>query len=217
MLLYNALRNKLIEYDGKADLAFKEPFYKPKADGSKGPLVKKVKIESKSTSNVYLKNMKGVAGNGDTVRIDVFYVENEGYYFIPIYVADTVKKDLPNKACVAGKKQANWKEMDDENFVFSVHPNDLLYIKSKNGINLTPMNKDSKKEDINVNEIFGYYIKCNIANGQIAISTHDRMYWQQSLGVKSLLEIKKYEVDVLGNYTEVKLPEKRMKFNFKRK
>lgn len=107
--------------------------------------------------------------------------------------------------------------MDDKNFIFSVYPNDLLYIKSKNGIKLTPMNKDSKKEDINVNEIFGYYIKCNIANAQIAISTHDRIYWQQSLGVKSLLEIKKYEVDVLGNYTEVKLPEKRMKFNFKRK
>lgn len=216
-LLYNALRNKLIEYDGKADLAFKEPFYKPKSDGTKGPLVKKVKIESKSTSNVYLKNMKGVAGNGDTVRIDVFYVENEGYYFIPIYVADTIKKYLPNKACVSGKKQSDWKEMDDKNFIFSVYPNDLLYIKSKNGIKLTPMNKDSKKEDINVNEIFGYYIKCNIANAQIAISTHDRIYWQQSLGVKSLLEIKKYEVDVLGNYTEVKLPEKRMKFNFKRK
>ena len=64
--------------------------------------------------------------------------------------------------------------------------------------------------------MLGYYIKCNISSANISISTHDRMYWQDSLGVKRLLELKKYQVDVLGNYSEVKLPEKRMKFNLKK-
>lgn len=37
------------------------------------------------------------------IRIDVFYVEDDGYYFVPIYVADTKREKLPNKAAVAMK------------------------------------------------------------------------------------------------------------------
>ena len=215
-LLYNALKERLIKYNGKAEEAFKEPFFKPRREGSLGPLVKKVKIESTSSLNVKLEKMNGVAGNGDTVRIDVFYVENEGYYFVPIYVSDTVKNELPNKAPVPNKPYSEWKEMKDENFIFSVYPSDLIYVKSRTGINLAPMNKDSKRENITVNEMLGYYIKCGISTASIALSTNERVYWQPSLGIKTLLEFKKYEVDVLGNYHEVKLPEKRMKFNFKK-
>lgn len=214
-LLYNALKERLIKYSNNAKEAFIEPFYKPKSDGSKGPLVKKVKIESTSTSNVKLYKSKAVAGNGDTVRIDVFYVENEGYYFIPIYVADTIKQKLPNKACVSGKISSEWKEMDDNDFIFSVYPGDLLYIKSARKIRMTPMAKDSKRDDIQVNEVMGYYTKCDISNACIAFSSHDRLYQKKGLGVKTLLEIKKYQVDVLGNYYEVKLPEKRMEFKRK--
>ena len=36
----------------QAAKAFAEPFYKPKADGTPGPLVKKVKVYEKSTLNV---------------------------------------------------------------------------------------------------------------------------------------------------------------------
>lgn len=215
-LLYEALRNRLIEYNNDAKEAFKEPFFKPKSDGTKGPIVKKVKIESPSSKNVYLSKMHGAAGNGDTVRIDVFFVEGEGYYFIPIYVADTIKQELPNKAPVAHKNYEEWKEMDEKDFIFSLYPGDLVYVKSKGNINLVPMAKDSKRKNICVNEMLGYYIKCNISSANISISTHDRMYWQDSLGVKRLLELKKYQVDVLGNYSEVKLPEKRMKFNLKK-
>lgn len=215
-LLYEALRNRLIEFNGNAKEAFKEPFFKPKSDGTRGSLVKKVKIEEKSTSNVYLKNMNGVAGNVDCVRMDVFFVKGEGYYFIPIYVADTVKNELPDKACIQNKPYSEWKEMDNKDFIFSLYPGDLVYVKSKNTINLSPIQKDSKRENISVNELLGYYIKNNISNAQIAISTHDRIYWQPSLGIKSLIEMKKYEVDVLGNVSEVRLPEKRMKFNLKK-
>lgn len=216
-LLYNALKKRLLEYDNNAKEAFKEPFFKPKSDGSKGPLVKKVKIEEPSTCNVSLEKVKGVAGNGDMVRIDVFYVEKEGYYFVPIYVADTIKKELPNKAVISYKTYSEWKEMDDKNFIFSLYPRDLLYVKSKKGINLTPMNEKSNEKKYVVEELYGYYIKAGITNATIAMSTHDRKFWQPSLGIKSLLKMKKFQVDVLGNYTEVKLPEKRMKFNLKKK
>ena len=216
-LLYEALRQRLIKYDNNAKEAFKEPFFKPKSDGTKGPLVKKVKIESVTSSNLYLEKMHGAAGNGDMIRIDVFYVKNDGYYLVPIYVADTIKDKLPNKACMAAKRQTDWKEMKDDDFIFSLYPGDLIYIKNKREIKLKPLKKDSNRENMSVNEIMGYYVSTGISNASITITNHDRTYVQESLGIKTLEEIKKYQVDVLGNYTEVRLPEKRMKFNFKRK
>jgi len=216
-LLYNALRDRLLQYNNNAKEAFKAPFFKPKSDGTNGPLVKKVKIESPTSSNLYLEKIHGAAGNGDMVRIDIFYIENEGYYLIPIYVAETIKDKLPSRACISRKPQSEWKEMDDKDFVFSLYPSDLLYVKSKQSIRLTPINKQSEKEDIFTNEILGYYVKTGISSVSIEITNHDRTYFQPSLGIKKLEKMKKYQVDVLGNYTEVKLPEKRMPFNFKRK
>lgn len=210
-LLYEALKNRLIECNGDAIKAFTEPFYKPKSDGTRGPIVHKVKIEANTTIGVSLNKGKAFAANGDCVRLDIFYVENEGYYFIPIYVSDTVKKELPNKACVAGKKYADWKEMNDEDFIFSIYPRDLIYIQGKNKIKLNPVVKD--KEQIEVEEILAYYVNAGISVAQIAIQTNDNKFNQSSLGIKKLKKLEKYEVDILGNYHKVKLPEKRLPFN----
>ncbi|MDO4282832.1 MAG: type II CRISPR RNA-guided endonuclease Cas9 [Clostridia bacterium] len=215
-LLYEALRKKLIEANGNAKVAFSKPFFKPKSNGEKGPIVNKVKLELKSSSNVKIDKIGGVAGNGDTVRIDVFHIPNEGYYFVPIYVSDTIREALPSKACVSAKPQSKWKEMKNDHFIFSLYPGDLVYIQSKKGFYLTSMKKGNTKEKIFVNEIYGYYIKCGINSSSIALSTHDRRYWQPSLGVRNLAVIKKYQVDILGNYTEVKLPEIRMNFHLKK-
>ncbi|MDD6847633.1 MAG: type II CRISPR RNA-guided endonuclease Cas9, partial [Oscillospiraceae bacterium] len=97
ILLYNALIERLKEFGGDAKAAFEEKFYKPKSDGSKGPLVKKVKVIEKSTLTVPVHKGTAIADNASRVRTDVLYVEGEGYYLVPIYVADTVKKELPNK------------------------------------------------------------------------------------------------------------------------
>lgn len=211
-LLYEALKNRLLEYDGNGEKAFAEPFYKPKSDGTPGPLVKTVKLEDKSTLGVEFKdNEKKYAANGNMVRIDVFKLEGEGYYFIPIYVSDTIKDELPNKACVSGKKYSDWKEMSDEDFIFSLYPRDLLYIKGKNNIKLNPSNNE-KEDPIEVEELMAYYVKAGISSATIKVITNDNMYEQSSLGIKTLQTMKKYEVDVLGNYHEVKLLEKRMNF-----
>lgn len=213
-LLYNALKEQLIKFGGNAEQAFKEDFYKPKSDGTKGPLVKKVKIEEKVTLGVEFNNGKAIAGNGDCVRLDIFYVENEGYYFIPIYVADVIKGELPNKACVQGKNYEDWKEMKEENFIFSIYPKDLLHIVGKNKIKLNSNNKANKS--IEVEEVFAYYVKAGISVAQISIQTHDNKYTQSSLGIKGLKLLEKYEVDLLGNYHKVKLPERRLPFNIKK-
>lgn len=212
--LYNALLNRLIEYEDKggAKEAFKEPFYKPNKDGTTGQIVKKVKIEEKVSSFVSLNNGKSMADNGSMIRIDVFYIEGEGYYFVPIYTADVLKGKLPNKASVAYKPFEEWKEMEDKNFIFSLYPNDLIQIISNRGIKMTPTESKELK-DIVVNKTYAYYISAGITVASIAIRNHDNSYWQPSLGIKSLQQIKKYQVDVLGDISEVKLPEKRIDFS----
>ena len=74
---------------------------------------------------------KGVADNGSMVRIDIFHVADDGYYLVPIYVADTVKEVLPSKACVAGKVYEQWPEIREEDFLFSLYTNDLISIEDR--------------------------------------------------------------------------------------
>lgn len=57
-----------------------------------------------------------------------------------------------------------------------------------------------------------YYVGADISTGSIHIQSHDGKYEQPSLGVKTLLSIEKYEVDPLGEYHRVHLPEKRQAF-----
>ena len=210
-LLYDALLARLKDFGGDGAKAFVQPFYKPKKDGSPGPRVDKVKICEKATVGLPVRD--GIAANGSMVRIDVFYVEDDGYYFVPIYVADTKKESLPNKAVVAYKAYSEWKEMKDENFIFSLYPGDLVRIQSRKGIKL-PLTKGGTGEpEIVRQQGMYYYQTANISSGAVTISTHDRRYSQSSLGIKTLQSIEKYQVDVLGNYYKVDLPEKRMTFS----
>ena len=214
-LLYSAIVERLREFDGDGSKAFPEnyEFHKPKSDGTEGPVVKKVKLVEKSTLNVKARGELGVADNGSMVRIDVFYVENEGYYFVPIYVADTVKPDLPNKACIAFKTYEEWKEMKDEDFVFSLYPNDLMKVTAKKDISMTVNQKDSSlPAKRTTNDDFFYFIKAGISTATITVENHDGAYSVSSLGIKTLLKIEKYTVDPLGNLSKVK-KEKRITFS----
>lgn len=211
-LLYEELKNRLKAY-GNAEQAFKEPVYKPKKDGSQGPRVYKVKTWKPTTSNV--KVAGGIADNGSMVRIDVFHIKegkDKGYYFIPIYVADTIKKELPQKAVTRSSK--GWKEMDDSDFIFSLYPGDLIRVEGNNEIVLTSTKKNSKETQSN-KKFFLYYRGADISGGSITATNHDQSYKIKSLGTKLLRSLEKYEVDVLGNYHKVHLPEKRQAFNLK--
>ena len=210
-LLYNALLSRLKDFGGDGAKAFAQPFYKPKKDGTPGPRVDKVKICEKATIGLPVRN--GIAANGSMIRIDVFYVEDDGYYFVPIYVADTKKERLPNKAVVAYKAYSEWKEMKNENFIFSLYPGDLVRIQSRKGIKLTLTKGGTGEPEIVRQQGMYYYQTANISSGAVTISTHDRRYSQSSLGIKTLQSIEKYQVDVLGNYYKVDLPEKRMTFS----
>ena len=213
-LLYEALKAQLKKYGGDAKKAFTEDFHKPKHDGTPGPIVKKVKVYEKSTINVSVLNGLGAANNGEMVRVDVFHVNGDGYYFVPIYVADTLKPELPDKACV---KTGKWKQMKPEDFVFTLYPNDLFRVKSKKGVILHLANKQSTlPENIKTVDTFLYYINAGIKSVSLTCRNHDNTYIKESLGVKNLEKMEKYTVDILGEAHKVE-KEKRMPFTRKGK
>lgn len=102
--------------------------------------------------------------------------------------------------------------MDDNDFVFSLYSNDLIRITSKKDMKFEVSNKNStlpsKKYD---NEILVYYRGADISTASISGITHDDAYKFKGCGVKTLIKLEKYTVDVLGNVHKVK-KEKRMYF-----
>jgi len=201
--LYSALRQRLLDFDGDAEKAFLVSFYKPTKTGEQGPEVKKVLIAEKSNLNVRVYQDNGVAGNDSMIRVDVFFVENEGYYFVPIYVANTLEDQLPNRACVKSKANNNWKDMHDEDFIFSLYPNDLIKVVAQKDIKLSLINENSTlPKELTKNESMLYYKTLDINRCSIEAINHDKTYKTRSIGKTTKL-IEKYQVDVLGNYYKV--------------
>lgn len=209
-LLYEALKQRLKEYGGDGAKAFADgDFHKPKADGMPGPVVKKVKVEEVSSSFVHVQQNTGVAENDSIVRCDVFYVDGDGYYFVPIYVADTVRDTLPNIAPVAGKDSNGNKKrkiVDEEDFVFSLYRNDLIRIQSNSCIKMSVINKKSTlPEEMSVSGdegVFLYFSGLDVSTAFLSGITNDNTYKHRSIG-KTMRCIEKYEVDVLGNIRKI--------------
>jgi len=197
MLLYSALKEQLLKHDGDGKKAFASDFHMPNRDR----IVRKVKVlDTKSGINL----RGGVAENENMVRVDVFHIANDGYYLVPIYVADTIKPDLPNKAIVAGKSHEHWKEMQDEDFIFSLYPNDLIFVRNKKIMMFNKIHSTSSLPPTQLHqETLVYYKKTGISTGSITVINHDSSYIINSLGVKTLLAFEKYQVDVLGNISRV--------------
>lgn len=217
LLLYNALKRRLEEFGGNAKKAFAEPFYKPRADGTPGAQVRKVKIVDKTSNVICVRDGGGVSKSNNMVRIDVYYVPGEGYYWVPIYVADTVKSTLPNKAVLRNKGMDDWKEMNEKDFQFSLYNNDLVFIERDSPINFSLTNeKSTLPSKFSTERTFVYYQKGDISNAAIKVETPDGAYVFNGLTLNTVRKIGKYQVDVLGNYTLVK-KEKRQNFPAQRR
>ena len=217
-LLYEALKKRLEQFGGKGKDAFKEPFHKPKADGSTGPIVKKCKVLDKINLAVQVHGGKGATANanGSMIRVDIFKVQEKNgkhsYYSVPIYVADTVKAELPKKA-VYRRPYDEWPEMKEADFAFSFYPNDVVYIGGKE-IKMNIMPGCTLATENHVKNDFFYYKGLDIATGAMIVINHDGTYKQRGVGIKQLPLIEKYEVSVLGDL--VKAPY-RQRETFKRK
>ena len=188
-------------------LTFAQDFHKPKADGTEGPVVRKVKIQKKQTMGVFVDSGNGIAENGGMVRIDVYRV-NGKYYFVPVYTADVVKKVLPNRAATAHKPYGEWKVMEDKDFLFSLYSRDLIHIKSKKDIPIKMVNGGME----GIKETYAYYIGADISAANIQGIAHDSRYKFRGLGIQRLDVLEKCQIDVLGHVSVVR-SEKRMGFS----
>lgn len=199
-LLYEALKKRLQEFNGNGKKAFAEPFYKPKADGTRGPLVRSVKLMTRSTLTVPVNDGKGVAQNSEMVRVDVYYVPGEGYYMVPIYRPDILKEEVPMRAVVAHKRYEEWPEMKKEHFQFSLYTNDVIQISSPKDMELSCTNPNSSlPPKMVVNDYVCYFTSFDSAGASISIKSHDNAYYRRGIGIKKLISIKKCDsLSVLG-------------------
>jgi len=188
-----ALHERLQAHGGdgaKAFAASQPPLYKPSGAGKVAPRIRSVKLTTTQKSGLSIRN--GIANNGSMLRVDIFTKAGK-FYAVPIYVADTARDNLPNRAVVQGKPEAEWPEMDENHvFMFSLHPNDWVCLRYKNSPNRE-----------------GYFSGLDRATGNIDIWLHDR---NQSLaekgllrgnGIKTVLAVEKCHADVLGNLYRV--------------
>ena len=172
-------------------------------NGDNEMVVRKVKIIEKSSSVVSL-GEKSAAANGSMVRIDVFKNEKGKFVFIPVYVADTVKKELPDKYVSLGKN--GWiKLTENEQFLFSLYRNDVLHIKSSKGIKVKYSSENSTINKPNkVYDVYGYFNMADIATASIRFVSPDNSYFAKSVGIASLDILEKMQVDYLGQVHRVK-------------
>lgn len=196
--LIGAIRARLEAFNGDGAKAFspdQPPLLKPSKDMSKAPVVRSVKLVATQKSGLPVR--KGIANNGDMLRVDIFS-KSKKYYAVPIYASDVVKNALPNKAATANKPEQDWPELDDSyQFCFSLYPNDWVKV----------VDKKQTRE--------GYFSGLDRATAAISLWAHDRNKALgkdgliRSIGIKSALSLEKYHVDLLGNLYKVEAEERK--------
>lgn len=207
--LYNALKQRLVEFDGDAKKAFAptNPIRKPCKNGQ-GNIVRTVKTyETYTGGGMLLEKNKGIVKNDGMIRVDL-YSKDGKYFGVPVYVADLYRGELPKRAATANKPQNEWREMDDTyTFEMSIYQDDLLHIESKKGIELKKkkdVENSAKATSKTITDDFVYFIGFNRATGAMEIEDTSGCYYKDSVGIQNVGKITKCEIDVLGNVQEIK-------------
>jgi CRISPR-associated endonuclease Csn1 len=190
--LIKAIRDRLEAHGGdgaKAFAANQPPLYKPSGEGKTAPVIRSVKLLSTQKSGLPVRH--GFANNGSMLRVDIF-TKGGKFYAVPLYVADAVKAELPNRAALQARPEEEWPVMDESyTFLFSLHPNDWLSVKLRDGV----------KE--------GYFSGLDRSTALVSLWTHDRNQSQgkdgllRSIGIKTAMSLEKYHVDLLGRLHKV--------------
>ena len=144
----------------------------------------------------------GYAENSNMVRVDLFKVNEtkydtsgrritRGYYLVPIYLWQIADKSCktPLNAITSGKPEDDWPVMDPRDFVMSLYKDSYIELRRRNG-----------------DPVDGYYRSTNRNTASVAISPHnERQKIIQSIGVRNLASLHKYQVDRLGIKQEIPL------------
>ncbi|PEF73667.1 type II CRISPR RNA-guided endonuclease Cas9 [Bacillus pseudomycoides] len=189
---YEAIKQRYLEHRKNSKKAFETPLYKPSKKGT-GNLIKRVKIEGQTKAFVREVN-GGVAQNSDLVRVDLFEKDDK-YYMVPIYVPDTVCSELPKKVVKSGKGYEQWLTLDNSfTFKFSLYPYDL--------VRLVKGNEDR----------FLYFGTLDIDSDRLNFKDVNKPSKQNEYrySLKTIENLEKYEVGVLGDLRLVKQETRRI-------
>lgn len=191
---YALIEQRLRQHGGDGAKAFgpeQPPLRKPCHHGE-GAVVRGVKLTETQKSGLPVRG--GIADNERMIRVDVF-TKSGKHYLVPVYVADVVRGELPNRAMVAHKPETEWDEMDETfEFLFSLYPNDFVVVRQKG----------------QQQPLAGYFAGSDRASGNINLWVHDRCKsigkdgLIRGIGVKTALSVEKYHVDVLGRIFKAK-------------
>lgn len=205
--LYNALKQRLVEFGGDAKKAFATPIRKP-CNSGQGNIVRTVKTyETYTGGGMILEKNKGIVKNDGMIRVDL-YSKDGKYFGVPVYVADLYRGKLPKRAATNGKPQNEWRVIDDTyTFEVSIYQDDLLHIESKKGIEFKK-NKDvensAKASTKIITDDFAYFISFDRSTASIKIEDTTGCYFAKSIGIQNIGKITKCEIDVLGSVQEIK-------------
>lgn len=205
--LYNALKQRLVEFDGDAKKAFATPIRKP-CNSGQGNIVRTVKTyETYTGGGMIMEKNKGIVKNDGMIRVDL-YSKDGKYFGVPVYVADLYRGELPKRAATANKPQNEWREMDDTyTFEMSIYQDDLLRIESKKGIELKKkkdVENSAKATSKTITDDFVYFIGFNRSTASIEVEDTTGCYRRDGIGTQNIGKITKCEIDVLGNVQEIK-------------
>ena len=214
--LYDAIHARLVETmeKNKAEKkkpnqwfkgAFDEPLRKPSKNIENAPIVKTVRLVE-SRNNIIERTQQNSDGEtvrygaveyGETLRIDVFYSEENGYSYTCVRANDIVKNTIPKP------------EDKDAEFMFSLYKDDLCMIQFKGNDELElreiQKHKDAagneyrRTRKAEKNELF--YLQCARSNGQLMFESIDGIYETYKVVGKIAKDrdaFKRVRVDVLG-------------------
>jgi CRISPR-associated endonuclease Csn1 len=160
-----------------------------------GDQIRKVRLRTKGKPAVQVRG--GSADRGEIVRVDVFAKPNkrgkDEFYLVPIYPHHVMNKrewpTPPMRAVVAYKDEEEWTLIDSTfSFRFSLYPRNFVEVVKSTG------------------EVFeGYFGGVDRSTGAVSLFAHNSTKNSfRGLGAKTLLTMKKYNVDRFGVRSEVK-------------
>jgi CRISPR-associated endonuclease Csn1 len=191
--MYQALKNQLTLHGNDGKKAFKDGVFTYQDAKGNPHTVYKVACWGSPESGQHIRG--GLVSNGEQIRVDVFKQDHK-FYLCVVYASHVIAGKLPREIC---SREEPKPVLDDTyDFVFSLYPNDFVEI------------NDGK------NTYAGYYVGSHITLAQVYLRSHDgaglypkkekgveTLVSERNFGVMTLKSFKKFQVDVLGNRSEI--------------
>jgi CRISPR-associated endonuclease Csn1 len=158
----------------------------------KGDVMRKVRLATKDKPAIDIRG--GTADRGEMARVDVFRKDDTKgrprFYLVPIYPHEVATLEAPPcRAVDAYKDEAEWTEMDPSfRFQFSIYGHCYIEISKPDG-----------------EVVQGYFKGLHRSTGAISLAEHhDLLSVRSGLGARTLLVLRKFQVDRLGRKFEVR-------------